>query len=180
MIFVYALLAVLAVVNSVPNTFLIYWAPNVITLVAIFTFALWISPAPQKEYSAQSTSSAAPSANEFYVSIGKHVCLLLFTFGIWQLIWIYKTTKFTNLVTDEPARDPATKLLLCMFIPFYQIYWYYKNAKTTFVNIEGVGGVVLIDTGTGFVNAIPYIDTGSEWKQAMPYIDNGTGWVVAG
>ena len=98
-------------------------------LIAIFTLALWLSPAPQKEVAAHDHSSApADSQAEFYVSMGKHVCLLLFTFGIWLLIWIYKVTKFSNFVTDEPASNPVTKLLLCLFVPFYQIYWTYKTA----------------------------------------------------
>lgn len=64
-----------------------------------------------------------------YISMGAHVCLLLFTFGIWQYIWIYKATKYTNLAKGEEERNPTTKLLLCMFVPFYVIYWTYKTAK---------------------------------------------------
>ena len=30
---------------------------------------------------------------------------------------------------DEAERNPVTKLLLCMFIPFYGIYWTYKTAQ---------------------------------------------------
>ena len=39
-------------------------------------------------------------------------------------------------------------------------------------------GLVRIDTGTGFVAAIPYIDNGGEWKRAAAYIHNGSGWNV--
>lgn len=66
---------------------------------------------------------------EAYCSLAKHVLLLLFTLGIWRLIWIYKTTGYLNCVADEPPRNPTTKLLLCMFIPFYSIYWAYKSAQ---------------------------------------------------
>lgn len=59
----------------------------------------------------------------------KHVLLLLFTFGIWYYIWIYRTTRYLNQVEDEPPRNPTTKLLLCMFVPFYAIYWIYKSAQ---------------------------------------------------
>lgn len=58
-----------------------------------------------------------------------HILLLLFTFGIWQFIWIYKTTSYLNNTPDEEYRNPTTKLLLCMFVPFYYIYWTYKNAQ---------------------------------------------------
>lgn len=66
--------------------------------------------------------------SEFYVPIGKHVCLLLFTFGIWLYIWIYKMTAFTNRAKGEEERNPTNKLLLCIFVPFYSIYWTYKTA----------------------------------------------------
>ena len=58
-----------------------------------------------------------------------HIVLLLFTFGIWQFIWIYKTTSYLNNTPDEEYRNPTTKLLLCMFVPFYYIYWTYKSAQ---------------------------------------------------
>ena len=59
----------------------------------------------------------------------KHVLLLIFTFGVWYLIWIYRTTGYLNQVNDEPPRTPTNQLLLCLFIPFYHIYWVYKSAQ---------------------------------------------------
>ena len=35
-------------------------------------------------------------------------------------------------------------------------------------------GLVHIDTGSGFVKAIPYIDDGTEWKRCIPYVDDGS------
>lgn len=64
-----------------------------------------------------------------YCGLVKHVLLLLFACGIWLLIWIYRMTDYTNAVKDEEPRNPTTKLLLCMFIPFYMIYWVYKTAQ---------------------------------------------------
>ena len=58
----------------------------------------------------------------------KHVMLLLFSLGIWRLIWIYRVTKYLNCTENEENRNPLTKLLLCMFVPFYSIYWTYKSA----------------------------------------------------
>ena len=64
-----------------------------------------------------------------YVSLGKHVVLLFFTFGIWYLIWIYRTTAYLNRTPNAEQYNPTSKLLLCMFIPFYLIYWYYKHGQ---------------------------------------------------
>ncbi len=58
-----------------------------------------------------------------------HVLLLIFTFGIWYLIWIYKTTNFLNCMKNEKMRNATVELLLCAFIPFYAIYWTYKSAQ---------------------------------------------------
>jgi len=67
-------------------------------------------------------------ASEYYVSLGKHICLLIFTGGIWQMIWTYKITKITNADDSESNRNPTSQLLLCLFVPFYIIYWTYKTA----------------------------------------------------
>ena len=37
-------------------------------------------------------------------------------------------TRYLNCVEDEEYRNPTNKLLLCMFVPFYSIYWTYKSA----------------------------------------------------
>ena len=67
--------------------------------------------------------------SEAYCSLVKHILLLLFTFGIWQFIWIYRMTEYTNAVQDEEPRNPTNKLLLSLFVPFYIIYWTYKTAQ---------------------------------------------------
>ena len=52
-------------------------------------------------YTAQNTVPAGSA----YCSMVKHVFLLLFTFGIWYYIWIYRTTCYLNQVEDEPPRN---------------------------------------------------------------------------
>lgn len=64
-----------------------------------------------------------------YCSLGKHIVLCLFTCGIWYLIWTYRTTKYLNKAPNAVQYNPTSKLLLCMFIPFYQIYWFYKHGQ---------------------------------------------------
>ena len=74
-------------------------------------------------------SSASGNCDDGYISMGMHIALLLLTGGIWLYIWIYRTTKLLNCVEGEEYRNPTTKLLLCMFVPFYFIYWIYKSAQ---------------------------------------------------
>lgn len=77
------------------------------------------------------SSGNAPSqaAPEMFYNLVTHILLLLFTCGVWQYIWIYRVTGYTNQAPGEEKRDPTTKLLLCLFVPFYGIYWTYKTAQ---------------------------------------------------
>ena len=86
---------------------------------------------PKKEKLAQEPGALGQSdiVEEGYCDIIKHILLLFFTFGIWLYIWIYRTTKFLNHVKGEEYRDPTKKLLLCMFVPFYSVFWTYKSAQ---------------------------------------------------
>ena len=75
------------------------------------------------------TNQNTPVSSEIYCGMAKHVLLLLFTFGIWYYIWIYRMTGYTNAAENEEYRDPTKKLLLCLFVPFYIIFWTYKTAQ---------------------------------------------------
>lgn len=77
--------------------------------------------------SAQKTAVGG-NRDEGYMDMAACVLLLLFTCGIYLYVWIYRTTKFLNRAAEE-QRDPLAQLLLCMFIPFYYIYWVYKSAQ---------------------------------------------------
>lgn len=88
---------------------------------AVMTLAVHLLTAPKKEGSA-----ADPG---MHIGLFAHVLLLLFTGGIWLAIWIYRTTCYLNCVPGEPYRNPGTKLLLCLLVPFYSIYWVYQSAQ---------------------------------------------------
>lgn len=77
----------------------------------------------------ESVAYGATTEDRAYCGLVKHILLLIFTFGIWYFIWIYRMTGYLNQVKDEPERNPSTKLLLCLFVPFYSIYWVYKSAQ---------------------------------------------------
>lgn len=105
---------------------------------ASYFFAKWMAfpyvkakqPKPKAQpYYDASTQEFEVHRGEGYVSMTKHVLLLLFSFGIWQYIWIYRTTRYLNCVKGCAYRSPKKKLLLCIFVPFYTIYWTYKSAE---------------------------------------------------
>ncbi|MBR4870532.1 MAG: DUF4234 domain-containing protein [Oscillospiraceae bacterium] len=63
-----------------------------------------------------------------FCGLVKHILLLLFTLGIWSYIWVYRTTEFLNR-TDREQQSAGMQVLLCILVPFYTVYWYYKNAQ---------------------------------------------------
>ena len=99
-----------------------------VTCAGTFLAAMWIAypeGLPQQTVSAptETGSTTATPAPEVYCGLVKHILLLLFTCGIWLYIWIYRVTGYTNNVEGEENRNPTNKLLLCLFVPFYVIYW---------------------------------------------------------
>ena len=51
---------------------------------------------------------------EAYFGMFGHVMLLLFTLGIWYLIWIYRTTKYLNADESEEPRSAQRADRLCL------------------------------------------------------------------
>lgn len=98
----------------------------------ILFMAMWAVDGIEMQETATPAAKNGPVAytgDGAYCGLVKHILLLIFTFGIWYFIWIYRMTGYLNQVKDEPERNPTTKLLLCLFVPFYSIYWVYKSAQ---------------------------------------------------
>ncbi len=113
-----------------------FWQ-TMLSAASILFACMWIvypEGMPHKQYTespnnADYTAAAAVPEDRGYFELAAHVLLLLFTCGIWYYIWIYRMTEYLNRIEDEPPRNPVTKLLLCLFVPFYTIYWVYKSAQ---------------------------------------------------
>ena len=84
------------------------------------------------------------------MGFGIHLILFLFTCGIWSLVWIYKVTRYLNCFDNNSYREPINKLLLCMFVPFYSIYWFYVTGK----RIDEINRSRNVQTDTGGLLAI--------------------------
>lgn len=80
-------------------------------------------------YSGGSQNNGGTDKPEGYIDMAVCILLLLLTCGVYWYIWIYRTTKFLNSLESGERRDPTAQLLLCMFVPFYAIYWIYKSAQ---------------------------------------------------
>ena len=71
----------------------------------------------------------APALLYRYIHIGLILFLHLFTFGIYPLIWCYKTTGFLLQFSNDGQNSTLSDFLLVLFLPFYNIYWHYKYAR---------------------------------------------------
>lgn len=98
--------------------------------IGVILVGKWVLPAQVKEKNGASDDRASfGNSSEFYVSMGKHICLMLFTCGVWLMIWVHKVTKFCNNAKGEEKKSPTKSLLMYLFIPFYSLYWTYKMAQ---------------------------------------------------
>ena len=127
---------------------------RIITTAAFFFAMSWIvnpdgAPAifalPGRADNADATQKTVVE-DAAYCGLFKHTLLSFLTLGIWPLIWIYRRTGFLNCVEDEPKQTPLYQLLLCMFVPFYMIYWTYVNAKRLEKYAASKGAVCEIST----------------------------------
>lgn len=112
----------------------------VLTAVSFSLFAIYMGVTAQGEEQSdidadfsKVSDTISKAANDITsgpitMSLATHVLLLLLTCGIWLYIWIYKVTGYLNREAEE-KRTPVNQLLLCMFVPFYYIYWVYKSAE---------------------------------------------------
>ena len=89
----------------------------------------------QNGSSSGSASTAAPNPNyapdpEGFLSIVKLVVLGIVTFGIYIYIWIYRTNEFISKRTPLALQSGSgVQVVLCLFVPFYVLYWLYKQCK---------------------------------------------------
>ncbi len=120
---------------------------NVFLAATYFFTAMWIvEPFKDETNAFVSGGSDTGEQGGSYIGIGKHILLLLFTFGIWHLIWIYRTTEYCNRASETEKYSPVNKLLLCIFVPFYMIYWYYKHAQRVDVLARAKGEIESFST----------------------------------
>lgn len=66
-----------------------------------------------------------------YLNIWNLVILSIVTLGVFSSIWVYRTVGLFNRKCIGKERIEGVQLLLYMFVPFYKIYWFYKQSKMT-------------------------------------------------
>jgi len=71
----------------------------------------------------------ADTSELYSASLGKLIVLSILTLGIYGLVWQYRLTRSVCSMSDE-RESATTEFLLCLLIPFYSLYWYYKRGKS--------------------------------------------------
>ena len=108
---------------------------SLLTAAALFFAGLWIvhpEGFPQRPPAFTRPEEATEEGAlplSLYCDLLKHTLLLVFTFGVWLFLWVYRVTGALNQVKSAPYRNPTTKLLLCLFVPCYYVYWTYQSAQ---------------------------------------------------
>lgn len=111
---------IMSVINSMSGTI----PALVMHIGSAYLMYLRANPMPTYEM----PENRYPQEGDMYVGIVKHILLTIFTFGIYDCYWVYKTTENLNVNGNE-VQNGTKKLLLCIFVPFYRIYWFYAQAK---------------------------------------------------
>ena len=101
-----------------------YWVTLFVNIVIALLVYYKANPKPYYEV----PESTYPEHSDMYVGMVKHVLLSIFTFGIYNCIWTYKITENLNAGNNE-KQNGTNKLLLCIFVPFYRLYWYYNQSR---------------------------------------------------
>lgn len=85
----------------------------------------------EQDAPAQGTQQESPQTDnaDGYMSIATLIVLWAFTFGIGYIYWAHRMTKYFNRVSDEPPKDPVAQCLLCGFVPYYSVYWFYVHTQ---------------------------------------------------
>lgn len=103
--------------------------PVVFLAIAMFISMNWAVAEPKAIDGKAAPAVAENGGGVGYIKLTKHALLLVFTFGVWQYIWYYKTTNYLNRDDSVAPRSAVAQLLLCLFIPLYSIFWTFNSAK---------------------------------------------------
>ena len=117
----------MSIVNAIYSSFssVIGQIPYLIIHIGS-AYLMYLKANPKPTY--EVPENAYPDRVEMYVGMVKHVLLSLFTFGVYNCIWTYRLTENLNF-GDNQIQSGTKKLLLCIFVPFYRLYWYYNQSR---------------------------------------------------
>lgn len=84
-----------------------------------------------------------------YEDITACVIISVLTFGIYQLIWLYRLCKKIRLLAGEDKKC-TSEILKIAFVPFYLLYWMHSRGKKITENAKKLN-IHLADNGSFYV-----------------------------
>ena len=85
------------------------------------------------------STSKGPEMKIIRKNVFAHMLLSVITFRIYDVFWMYSLEN--NVFSLEKRKKSSlSTILLCMFVPFYHLYWWYSRAKSAKAKIAELGG----------------------------------------
>lgn len=76
--------------------------------------------------------------NEKDISLGVHILLSILFPYTWSALWVGHTSEYLNVKDGKPGLSSVAQMCLYMFVPYYCIYWYYRQgAKLDGIRNDG-------------------------------------------
>lgn len=66
---------------------------------------------------------------EGYMHLRDHIVRTVLLGNLWTVVWTGRTTGYLNTQSDIRRSAPVGQMLLCMFVPFYIIYWFHHQGQ---------------------------------------------------
>lgn len=63
-----------------------------------------------------------------YIDLPEHCVMTVLAAQVWNPIWVFHTTKCLNRA-DGKKSIPWLNMILCLLVPFYIIFWYFRQGK---------------------------------------------------
>lgn len=63
------------------------------------------------------------------MNLGIHIAMTILFGSVWVGIWTGRTTGWLNKKSGMGVSAPVGQMLLCLFVPCYIIYWFYRQGR---------------------------------------------------
>lgn len=87
--------------------------------------------------------------NMTYTNIGLNIFLSIISFGLFGIFWLVNLIKSVHAVNGE-NKSVVVEVLLCLFLPYYTAYWFYKAGRSL-ANTDTIDGQKLSDNSTIYI-----------------------------
>ena len=76
----------------------------------------------------QKKKTVREDMRKLYMPLALHLFLWVVTCGVWQIVFLIRTSLFVGRDPNTRNYVPKTQILLTLFVPVYSYIWVYKTA----------------------------------------------------